>query len=147
MLAGCAATCKGVSYMQKSKILIVEDDIHFRKGLEKQLSHRHVQLHCVDSVEEGLRQLKAFAPDLVLLDLGFPDVDGMAFFQHMDEYTHPESDNPRVFVISGHVDDEIVQYALELGAECYFKKPFDFIEFLKRIDEMLIENGNSVPVT
>jgi two-component system KDP operon response regulator KdpE len=111
-----------------SKILIIEDEPLMRKFLRTSLAAEGYRLVETSLGREGLDLARTHNPDLVLLDLGLPDVDGMEVTKLLREW----SDRP-ILVISarGQEDDKI--HALDLGADDYLTKPFGTGELLARI--------------
>src|SRR5450755_239874 len=109
-------------------LLIVEDDAQMRKFLRASLSSHGYRLVEATNGTEGLSQAGAYNPDLILLDLGLPDIDGLEVTKKLREWaTAP------IIVISarGQEDDKI--NALDSGADDYLTKPFGTGELLARI--------------
>ena len=109
-------------------LLIVEDDAQMRKFLRASLaSHGYRLVEAVNGVE-GLNQAASYNPDLILLDLGLPDIDGLEVTKKLREWA-----SAPIIVISarGQEDDKI--NALDSGADDYLTKPFGTGELLARI--------------
>ena len=109
-------------------LLIVEDDAQMRKFLRASLSsHGYRLVEAIDG-NEGLSQAASYNPDLILLDLGLPDIDGLQVTQRLREWA-----SAPIIVISarGQEDDKIK--ALDAGADDYLTKPFGTGELLARI--------------
>ena len=109
-------------------LLIVEDDAQMRKFLRASLASHGYRLVEANDGKEGLNQAAAYNPDLILLDLGLPDMDGLQVTQRLREWaTAP------IIVISarGQEDDKI--NALDAGADDYLTKPFGTGELMARI--------------
>ncbi len=109
-------------------LLIVEDDAQMRKFLRASLSSHGYRLVEANDGKEGLSQAAAYNPDLILLDLGLPDMDGLEVTKRLREWaTAP------IIVISarGQEDDKI--NALDAGADDYLTKPFGTGELMARI--------------
>jgi two-component system KDP operon response regulator KdpE len=110
------------------QLLIIEDDAQMRKFLRAALgSHGYRLVEAIDG-KEGLTQAAAYNPDLILLDLGLPDMDGLQVTERLREWaTAP------IIVISarGQEDDKI--NALDAGADDYLTKPFGTGELMARI--------------
>lgn len=109
-------------------LLIVEDDAQMRKFLRASLSSHGYRLVEAHDGSEGLRQAASYNPDLILLDLGLPDMDGLDVTKKLREWA-----SAPVIVISarGQEDDKI--NALDSGADDYLTKPFGTGELLARI--------------
>src|SRR3954471_10470525 len=109
-------------------LLIVEDDAQMRKFLRAALaSHGYRLVEAMDG-KEGLTQAAAYNPDLILLDLGLPDIDGLEVTKRLREWA-----SAPIIVISarGQEDDKI--RALDAGADDYLTKPFGTGELSARI--------------
>jgi two-component system KDP operon response regulator KdpE len=109
-------------------LLIVEDDSQMRKFLRASLSSHGYRLVEAVSGAEALSQAASYNPDMILLDLGLPDLDGLEVTKRLREWaTAP------IIVLSarGQEDDKIA--ALDAGADDYLTKPFGTGELLARI--------------
>ncbi len=112
----------------KALILIVEDDPQIRRFLRATLTAEGYLYHEALTAEEGVRQVKARRPDLILLDLGLPDHDGLDVIRDV----RAEGQTPIVVLSArGQENDKIA--ALDLGADDYVAKPFGVGELLARI--------------
>lgn len=112
-----------------ARILVVEDDDNQRSFLEKVLKENNF---LVDSCENGsdcLKQVEKTKPDLVLLDLGLPDISGETVFAEIKKI-YP--DLPIVILTAKGAVSDIVE-GFNLGAEDYVTKPYDFEELLARV--------------
>jgi len=109
-------------------LLIVEDDTQMRKFLRASLSSHGYRLVEATTGNEGLNQAAAYNPDLILLDLGLPDIDGLEVTKRLREWA-----SAPIIVISarGQEDDKI--NALDAGADDYLTKPFGTGELSARI--------------
>lgn len=114
--------------MIKPFILIVEDDPQIRRFLRATLGAEGYAYHEALNAADGLIQVNARRPDLILLDLGLPDRDGLEVIRQIRE-----SSQIPIVVLSarGEEDDKIA--ALDLGADDYVAKPFGVGELLARI--------------
>lgn len=111
-----------------AKILIVEDDTHIRRLLRAALARaEHAVLEAANA-REGLSLLDIERPEVVLLDLGLPDRDGLELIQLI----RTRSRAP-ILVISAREQSEEKVAALDLGADDYITKPFDTEELLARV--------------
>lgn len=112
----------------KQKILIIEDDRSVQLLLKRIFEHHHYKLNIVSSGEEGLFEIKNFNPDLLILDLGLPDIDGLEVIHKAKLIC-----NVPILVLSARADSGEKVACLDLGAEDYVTKPFDADELLARI--------------
>jgi two-component system, OmpR family, KDP operon response regulator KdpE len=111
-----------------SKILIVDDDKHIRVLLKTTLARAGYAVVEAASAREALNAKGIDKPDLVLLDLGLPDRDGLELLSLL------RADFPcRIIVVSAREETEQKVAALDLGADDYVTKPFDSDELLARI--------------
>jgi two-component system KDP operon response regulator KdpE len=109
-------------------ILIIEDEVQMRRFLRGSLSSNGYQVLETETAEEGLAQAAARTPDLILLDLGLPDADGLVVTQRLRAW----SQTP-IIVISARGREEDKIQALDAGADDYLTKPFGVGELLARI--------------
>lgn len=112
----------------KYKILIVEDDPNIVSILQTVLEMGGYQVLTSDRCRQGLLVFSSHMPDLVLLDLGLPDLDGGEFIRRVRE----NSSIP-IIVLSARTDERDKVAALDLGANDYISKPFGNAELLARI--------------
>ena len=115
------------------RILIVDDDYLVRQSLSIRLQHAGYLPEVAATGEQALALMKANQPDLVLLDISLPGMDGL---ETMRAFQHHQKDIPVIFVTAHRRElDEIV--GLELGADDYVTKPFDMDVLLARIKSVL----------
>lgn len=115
------------------KILMIDDDKNLRNILGIYLDMAGYQVYHASNGEEGKEQLNNLAPDLIILDMVMPVLDGMGFLRWRNQ--EAKLDVP-VLVLTGLTKPEIKSQALELGAlEVIFKPnyPEQFIEVIKKI--------------
>jgi two-component system KDP operon response regulator KdpE len=111
-----------------TRILVVEDEPQMQKFLRAALTSEGYRVIDATSGTEGLSLASAHNPELVLLDLGLPDVDGMEVTRGLREwYTRP------IVVISARGQEQDKVRALDLGADDYLTKPFGTSELMARI--------------
>ncbi len=109
-------------------ILIIEDEAQVRKFLRAALTSNSYQVYEAESAMEGLRQAATRNPDLVLLDLGLPDLDGLTVTERLREWAKMP-----IIVISARGKEEDKIRALDAGADDYLTKPFGVGELLARL--------------
>jgi two-component system, OmpR family, KDP operon response regulator KdpE len=109
-------------------ILIVEDDGPLRRALRTSLRARDLVVHEAGSGEEALVQAADRRPDVVLLDLGLPGIDGLETIARLRAFT----DAPVIVLTARDRPAEKVA-ALDAGADDYVTKPFDIDELLARV--------------
>ena len=109
-------------------VLIIEDEAQMRRFLRASLTSNGYQVVETDTAEAGLAQAAARNPELVLLDLGLPDQDGLVVTQRLREWAKTP-----IIVISARGREEDKIQALDAGADDYLTKPFGVGELLARI--------------
>lgn len=112
----------------KYKILIVEDEANIRSFVSAALESNDYQVLTADTCQMGELMFTSHLPDLVILDLGLPDRDGLDFIR-----TVRESSVVPILVLSARTGEEDKVSALDLGANDYMTKPFGTAELLARI--------------
>jgi two-component system KDP operon response regulator KdpE len=113
---------------KKNKILIVDDEPQIRKMLNIFLEGEDYRTEESDCGKQAVRMINSTKPDLVLLDLGLPDMDGKEVVAAVREW----SQVPIIILSVRSLDEEIVQ-ALDLGADDYVVKPFNADVLIARI--------------
>lgn len=115
---------------QVRTILLVDDDQELRRALAEQLAlYEEFAVSECDSATKGIAAIRAQAPDLVIMDVGLPDIDGREAVKILrkDGFKGP------VIMLTGHVTDADAVLGLESGANDYVNKPFRFAVLLARI--------------
>jgi two-component system KDP operon response regulator KdpE len=120
-----------------TSILLIEDDPGITRTLSIHLRARGYTVLTSADATTGLRQFAAERPDLVLLDLGLPDLDGIHVLRRMRE----GSDSPIVVLTARQGSQDTVE-ALDLGADDYVTKPFGMDELLARVRAALRRAGS-----
>jgi two-component system KDP operon response regulator KdpE len=111
-----------------AKVLIVDDEPQIRHLLRITLARAQYEVCEAGTAGDALALLKTFAPDVVLLDLGLPDRDGMELVPLMKSQS-----SAVLLVVSAREATEEKVTALDLGADDYMTKPFDTAEVLARV--------------
>jgi two-component system KDP operon response regulator KdpE len=117
---------------QKGLILIVEDDMQTRRFLKTSLSHQGWGVIEAENGRIALEKVKADQPDLVILDLGLPDMDGIDLTRKL----RFSSDLP-ILVLSARAQEQNKIMALDAGADDYLTKPFGTGELRARLEALL----------
>jgi excisionase family DNA binding protein len=116
-------------------VLIVDDDERLREYVRVNLEMEGYTVHEAGSAEEGMKVLDELRPDLVLLDVMMPKVDGWEMLQLMHE-RHGVGSIP-VVMFSGKVDEAVADQAAERGAQGFIGKPFDPHELIAQTKQLL----------
>jgi two-component system KDP operon response regulator KdpE len=114
------------------KILVIEDDLQTRRFLKSNLAHRGWNVSESETGKTGLTLLKNDAPDLLILDLGLPDIDGISVIKRLRQF----SDLP-ILVLSARSLEQSKIEALDAGADDYLTKPFGIGELNSRLQALL----------
>ncbi len=114
-------------------LLIVEDDPGFSSYLKRLLRQKNLHLITANSGRQAIQCLKSNRVDLVLQDIGLPDIDGYKVMDHLLENS-PET---LVIVMTGEVTVESAVQALRRGAYDYLRKPFETTELINTVDNAL----------
>ncbi len=118
--------------MNKTRILIVEDEPEIQKFLRISLEAHAMECHIAPGATEAMKLFTRFMPELVLLDLGLAEGDGLSFIRHLRDF----SQTP-ILVLSARGQEADKITALETGADDYLTKPFSMGELLARINVAL----------
>lgn len=121
--------------MSREHILVIEDEQDIRELIRYNLAREGYRTTCVSSGEEGLRKVKADRPDLIVLDLMLPGLDGLSVCRELK--TDPATRNLPVVMLTAKTDEADMVAGLELGADDYIPKPFSARVLLARIRAVL----------
>ena len=111
------------------QLLLVEDDPALASGLQRALQNEGFTVNHVDSGQHALRVVKTDVPDIIILDLGLPDIDGLKVLKKIRE-SHAALP---VLLLTARdtLDDKVA--GLDCGADDYLAKPFEMPELLARL--------------
>ena len=112
----------------KDRALIVEDDKNIRKFIQTILEANDYDVIATETGKEAYSLITSRCPDVVILDLGLPDMDGMKILKEVRAWS-----NMPIIVISARSEDSDKIEALDSGADDYITKPFSVEELLARI--------------
>lgn len=127
---------------QEATILLIEDEPEIRRFLRTTLPAHGFRLYEAATGKDGLTEAQARNPDLILLDLGLPDVDGTDVIRQVREWT-----STPIIVLSARDQEQIKVAALDLGADDYVTKPFGIEELLARMRTALRHASQSAEVS
>ncbi len=113
---------------RKTRVLLVEDEPEMRRALAMNLTARGYQVSTAADGAAALDQAGAAMPDVIVLDLGLPDLDGMDIIRAVRAYSRTP-----IVVLSGRTSSGDKVDALEAGADDYLTKPFDVNELVARL--------------
>ena len=109
-------------------VLVVDDEPQILRALRINLRVRHYDVHTAGSGSEALEVAAKYPPDLVILDLGLPDLNGVDVIHGLRGWTEAP-----IIVLSGRADSTDKVEALDAGADDYVTKPFGMDELLARM--------------
>jgi two-component system response regulator AtoC len=115
-------------------VMVVDDEDSVRKLLSAVLKREGYQVVCAESGDEALSKFKTFQPDLVIMDIRMPNIDGITAFKEMRQL----SQNVTVILMTAYAAVETAVEAIKLGAFDYVIKPFD-IEEVKLLTNRAIQ--------
>lgn len=111
-----------------TRVLIVEDEKEIRRFLRLALEGENLRVFDAESLQRGLIEAATRKPDLVILDLGLPDGNGIEFIREIRQWT-----SIPVIVLSARSDEQDKIVALDAGANDFLSKPFGIGELLARV--------------
>ena len=122
----------------KYKVLVIEDEANICNLLETILTTNGYQVVIEGTCSEGIMMMHSYVPDLVILDLGLPDRDGLEFIK-----TIRQADTTPILVVSARSNENDKVLALDLGANDYITKPFGNAELMARVRAALRDRRSS----
>ncbi len=130
-------------------VLLIEDEPEIRRFLRTTLPEHGFRFYEAGTGHEGLTQAQSRNPDIILLDLGLPDLEGIEVIRRLREWTPIP-----IIVLSARDQEQVKVAALDLGADDYVTKPFGVHELLARMRASLrqmarasVEHGDTVFAT
>jgi len=126
----------------KTKVLIIEDEYAISNFISTTLKSNEYITIIAENGKEALSLFLSHCPDVVLLDLGLPDIDGIDVLRQIREW----SATP-VIVVSARADESDKVEALDLGADDYISKPFGTSEMLARIRTAIRHSMNKTIIS
>jgi two-component system, OmpR family, KDP operon response regulator KdpE len=119
-----------------TRVLVVDDEPQILRALRINLRVRDYEVHVASTGTEALEVAGRYPPDLVILDLGLPDLDGVEVIQGLRGWTKAP-----IIVLSGRADSVDKVEALDAGADDYVTKPFGVEELLARMRAAVRRTG------
>jgi len=123
-------------------LVVIEDDPQIRRFLRTGLSAQPFRIFEAETGQDGLVEAATRKPDLVILDLGLPDLDGVDVVTRLRGwYTRP------IIILSARSDEQEKIKALDAGADDYLTKPFDLLELQARLRALTRRAGGQAAPT
>jgi two-component system phosphate regulon response regulator PhoB len=129
--------------MATERILVVDDEEDLLELIHYNLSKEGYQVRCVATGEMAIREARALLPDLILLDLLLPAVDGLAVCKALK--SDPQTQHIPIMMVTAKTEEADVVSGLELGADDYITKPFSPRVLLARIRAVLRRRLKGTP--
>jgi two-component system alkaline phosphatase synthesis response regulator PhoP len=117
----------------QKRILIIEDDRHIAEGIQFNLSLQGYAVEIAADGVAGVSQWKALRPDLVILDIMLPGIDGLSILQSI----RLEDERMPVLILSAKADPDDRIKGLAMGVDDYLAKPFNLEELMLRVERLL----------
>ena len=124
-----------------SNIVIIEDHPDNARLAEKLLKHAGHQITIAEDGETGLEMVLELLPDMVLIDLGLPDVDGQTIAAIIRR--NPEMKNAKIVAFTAWPEDRALQMAQAYGCDGVINKPIDTRNFSAQVDQFLNSSTSS----
>jgi len=118
---------------EKKRILIIEDDLHIAEGLGLNLSLKGYEVQLAADGMAGLREWRNWRPQLIILDIMLPGIDGLSVLRHI----RIEDEKLPILILSAKSEPEYRVKGLAYGVDDYLSKPFHLDEFLLRVDRLM----------
>ncbi len=115
--------------MENFKVLLVDDEKEFLKSLSERLEIRKLKPNMAFNGEEAIQQVSDEVPDVMVLDLKMPGIDGMEVLRRIKKH-YPQV---QVVILTGHGTDKDEAEAKKLGAFAYLQKPVDLDQLMKTL--------------
>ena len=129
--------------MSKEKILIVDDEKDIIELLQYNLEKEGYRISCAYSGEKCLENVKTELPDLILLDLMLPEIDGLDVCKFLKN--NPQTSHIPIIMLTAKGEETDIVLGLELGADDYITKPFKVRELLARVKTVLRRTKINIP--
>jgi two-component system KDP operon response regulator KdpE len=123
------------------RFVVIEDEVSIRRFLRSSMAPEEAEFSEADAGEPGIRLVAQKNPDIVLLDLGLPDIDGVEVVRRLREWT-----NVPIIIVSARGQEKDKIDALDAGADDYLTKPFSIGELMARVRAALRHSSKAEPV-
>jgi len=115
-----------------ANVILVEDDPQIRRFVSSALDNENFQVFCAETGKQGLIEISTRKPDVIILDLGLPDIDGLEVIRETRTWS-----NIPIIVLSARMQEAEKVAALDAGADDFLSKPFGTPELLARVRAQL----------
>ncbi len=118
---------------EDTRILIIEDELHIAEGLKLNLSFQGYDIRIALDGITGLQEWKSWQPDLIILDLMLPGIDGVSILRNI----RLENEQVPILVLSAKTAPNDKVQCFSYGVDDYLQKPFNLDEFILRVERLL----------
>ena len=118
---------------EDTRILVIEDERHIAEGLKLNLSFQGYDVRTALDGISGLQEWKSWQPDLIVLDLMLPGIDGVSILRNI----RLENEQVPILVLSAKTAPDDKVQCFSFGVDDYLQKPFNLDEFLLRVERLL----------
>ncbi|MEM9494718.1 MAG: response regulator [Pseudomonadota bacterium] len=129
----------------QQRILLVDDDIQILQGLKMRLSATGFQVETAENGEEGLAAAQAARPDLIVIDINMPIMDGFTMLSRLRE--DASMDNTPVIMLSANVSPKMKKEGLKRGARCFMEKPYDSKALVQTIQSTIRQSADLADIS
>ena len=116
-----------------AKLLIVDDEAGIVEEIKLFFQEEGHQVYTADSGEDGIALMRGHLPDLLLIDVKLPDISGLKVLAAAKEIS-PKS---KTIVITGYVDQALIDEAEKIGRDAFIQKPFNLETLKNEVDRLL----------
>jgi len=127
--------------MSRGRIVYLEDNVDIQLLYSEYLRARGYEVECSSHPEPGLKIITEQLPDLILLDVQLPDIDGIEVMRRLK--AQPETANIPICVISSYAMEQDKQKALAAGCDEYLVKPLSPARLLECVEAFLSQTGHT----
>lgn len=118
---------------EKKRILVIEDESHIADGISLNLNLQGYEARVAPDGIDGLNQWRSWKPDLIILDIMLPMIDGFSILKTIRQ----EDEKIPILILSARGNTQDKVKGLRFGVDDYLSKPFDLEEFLLRVEGLL----------
>lgn len=117
----------------KKKILIVDDEVGIVDEIRDFLTEEGYEVQTADTVKAGIAMVTSFRPDVLIVDMKLPDASGIDVLR----VCRAELPNTKTLVVTGYVDQKVMDEAENMGRDMFLQKPFDLVTLIEEIQKFL----------
>jgi CheY-like chemotaxis protein len=121
--------------MTQPHVLVIEDSASVRRLIEVCLRVLDVKISSATDGTEGIEAISEHRPDVVVLDIGLPGLDGWEVLTQLR--ANPETEDLKVLVLTAHAQPEMADRAAKGGADAFMTKPFRPLDLREQVEKLL----------